>query len=635
MSLGSTLIFLALLATLAFTTVSLSISHLGLSKRLDNARIAANLSESAASEALAQILENNSWAQDVEITLASAPGGVGRVAFTSGKAREWQLPISTNNLKSPISVQGSTRVVPGETLHIISYGSYRGAIKRHEQIVAIPPYQYALVSTGKIESQGGLFVASVENPAVLANGVRNVPSELLRAGSLASNDDDPRAAIKLQSTAGEPNKIMGGLQSVGGIQVDDSTLVTGAVQPFADPAQIPTLDIAQYDPRERSDAHELTAPSQSHMRVQNPTRQQGPLSVSDGLYLEGGFLYVDGDLTVNGGVHGKGAIFCTGKLSISGVSTFAADDLEAIVAKGDISIQGSDRESSIFQGVLYSEGNLHAKDVTLVGTMLGNKPASAGSGSEIQLDHVNLIHNADVMNTVWSAGGDFDVSDPYHFGVMGMFTSGGSLFQSGPGKKADLAVVNRNKATDFYDAARDEFTLFPSDHRVEYRYDVKIPKYSDVAGMPTEYYTYDSKQTALGVLADTEHTESIQRAENIKDMLDNMLGGLGGFTMPNLGGMFGGSPPPPPPPPPPPLGTNDPLFLNSVSEDIDESISTHQMMKLWGAVGKFNDLYQQHHYSWMRQGAFGFSFDPNQFIQISDKARKVMWRELPDPGEKT
>jgi len=46
-----------------------------------------------------------------------------------------------------------------------------------------------------------------------------------------------------------------------------------------------------------------------------------------------------------------------------------------------------------------------------------------------------------------------------------------------------------------------------------------------------------------------------------------------------------------------------------------------------GVVAEYQRQYENHHWAWMSQEHWGMSFDPNQFIQLSDKARKLLVRE--------
>lgn len=44
-------------------------------------------------------------------------------------------------------------------------------------------------------------------------------------------------------------------------------------------------------------------------------------------------------------------------------------------------------------------------------------------------------------------------------------------------------------------------------------------------------------------------------------------------------------------------------------------------------VERFNDYYVRTKPRWMKQGEFGFSLNPNQFLSLTDKARRVSWSD--------
>ena len=49
--------------------------------------------------------------------------------------------------------------------------------------------------------------------------------------------------------------------------------------------------------------------------------------------------------------------------------------------------------------------------------------------------------------------------------------------------------------------------------------------------------------------------------------------------------------------------------------------------KLAQKVVEFNNYYLRSRANWMTQGEFGFSVNPNQFISLADKARRMMWTD--------
>ena len=408
MSLANTLVASSVLATLAFTTASLTVSQLTLNSRLGNQKIARELAESAASDCLHQLMLDPDWKGDSHITLATAPGGWGRASFSPSVASQWGIPPSTNHLqgKLPGSSVADGSSLPASSLQLIAVGNYRGQRIRVVQMLLIPPFKYALSSSGAIVSNGGLTVGSVDDPALLANGFGSLPDDLIKAGHLAGNQSGPDS-VHLNASPTRPVVIKGDVDSAGAVQKTDDAKVLGGIKENRQPVPLPSIPVHDYDPKDRSDLVKLEDPTQAHLVVKKPVRRQGALKITSGLEMTEGYLYVDGDLDIYGGISGKGAIFATGSIQVHGVSSFAANNQQAIVAGGDVSVEGQGRDRSTFQGVIYTEGNFHAKDITLVGALVGNKANDAeGDGSQMTLDACNLLYNRQVLNNVWSSGFD-------------------------------------------------------------------------------------------------------------------------------------------------------------------------------------------------------------------------------------
>jgi len=91
-----------------------------------------------------------------------------------------------------------------------------------------------------------------------------------------------------------------------------------------------------------------------------------------GLTLDGGVLYVDGDLTVQKGVNGYGAVFCTGSLKVQGGSNLGSDSLCALVAGGNLSLEGTGADKTQFRDLVYSYGEIKVSNITLVGSLRAN-----------------------------------------------------------------------------------------------------------------------------------------------------------------------------------------------------------------------------------------------------------------------
>ncbi|MBS2039742.1 hypothetical protein JST97_32455 [bacterium] len=599
-SLVNTLMVSTLLAGLAFTTATLTISQLAVNSRLENSKIARDLAESAASRALAQVMNSPDWTGDTEVKLASAPGGWGRTSFSSSRAQSWDIPPSTNNLtglKSRVSQAEVRRSLPPNSVEVISVGAYRGATSTVSQVIAIPPYRYAMASTGSIQSSGGLTVASVDDPSVLSRGFDSVLDEQLQAGHLAGNQAGPKS-VTLEAGPGRPVLVKGGVDSAGAVSLLGGAKVVGSVRQNGQPVPLPSVDVKDYDPRDRADVVNTSVPDQGHFVIEKPTRQDGNLKVSSGLELTKGYLYVNGNLDIYGGIKGKGAIFATGDVKIHGVSTYGANDQQAIVAKGNVGIDGTDRNHSIFQGVIYTEGDFNAKDVTLVGSLVGNKAKNADGtgGTDMQLYACNVLYNQQIMDTSWRSG--FEPPETDMFNVNTMFGSAlaelagikNATFDTGSGSRS-LTPLVKPKASDFYDAKTDSYRFNKS--KLNNAIVLQVPT------MTGGYREFDSWDEVMQALATPDH------GLPIRFRLDSFLGGE-----PRI------------------VQTWSPEGMALLQAARNAPYMTSDWIyefRLLIQVLLFDLYYQSTRPKWMKLGDFGFNMNPNKFIQMSDKARRMMW----------
>lgn len=423
---GSSLVSVLLVATLcvilAFTVAGVSISHLGVANRLENVQVARLNAEAAAQHLVALICENpklgtpqgppsQSLAFEINVN-----GGLGRVTFDPNA---YNMPPCFNNLSSDRAVAGWKRTLPPHSMQIISQGIFRNEVRTLESILIIPPYKYALATTGEFRSDGGLQVLGVESLDDLNGGVSEIPKDKIKPGHLASNSaktaaDDP--AIDLRADSANPVLITGDALAVGSLRCDSQFVtIEGAPRGGSDPAPIPQLDIANYDPALMRTGYQNLSNGNfpSSMNVTSAVRLHGDLSVRGGMNLDDGYVYVDGNVNIEGGVHGKGMIVSTGNVTVHGRATLGAIDSVGLAAKGDVELLGQaanqrQMNSNTFRGVIYTEGDFHAQDLQLVGTVLGNKQGP--QGSEMRLDNVNLIHHPGSIDVDWSNGWEPEIN---------------------------------------------------------------------------------------------------------------------------------------------------------------------------------------------------------------------------------
>ncbi|MBI3929233.1 MAG: hypothetical protein HY319_27050 [Armatimonadetes bacterium] len=404
-SFASTLMVGALVLVLAFLMVANAYSHLNFSSRAENSQRAANLAESALSLALERLLDDPAYGTGEEATLEirhpSAPEDSSAViTFDQAAAARRQLPFSTNNLQGDNSVPAwGDLVLPKESAHLIATADCGGVKRSAEAVVTFPRYPYVVATSGRFVSDGGLLVARVAEDGTLLD------SELL-PGDLLSNSVDIEAVF-----LGPDSRITGDVKTAGEVVLDRTSSVEGEVLERSDPGAIPFISVDSYDPKRQGKEYQvlpnelMTAPTCSGY-----LRRGGNLQVTDGLYLDGAVLYVDGSLSVEGGVHGRGALFVKGPVQLAGGSSFSSDNQAALVADGDIAIDGDGDETSFFQGMIYSEGNLRASQITLMGSFIAN--SSEGCGGEASVSNSRLVMAPEVADIEFSVGA---ASDTFYF----------------------------------------------------------------------------------------------------------------------------------------------------------------------------------------------------------------------------
>ncbi|MGV8119553.1 MAG: hypothetical protein AB2L14_07320 [Candidatus Xenobiia bacterium LiM19] len=405
-------IFLAMIA--AFVFVDSSVFHMNSVQRAYNDKQAKNMAESVIAKALEKVMKNQSYGKpdsstyDDIISVKTSSNGncaAGLIAFNPSKASKVENPLtknsenipwSMNNLESSDSKYGCGRTVPKFGLHLIGTGISNGVVRRVEAVVHIPPYPNAIASSGKFESGDGLLVAGVKKPEDAFNGASMIAPENLIPSHIASNSRDVKA-VKL----GRETKITGNVRASGGIEIDPDggTNILGQMLCNADPVALPRIDVTTYDPLAQGMVGVQTLPaSMDAQTLEGASKRAGNLTVNGDLSLDGAFVYVNGDLTIHGGVKGKGGLFVTGKTTIDCGSSLDTSNAAVIMSKGDISLGGIGKESSAFQGLIYTEGNLKAEKITLLGAFITN---AAGEGTSTQIgtaagdmavNNVNMVH---------------------------------------------------------------------------------------------------------------------------------------------------------------------------------------------------------------------------------------------------
>ena len=567
--LATTLGFTGAIVLLAFVCVAACFAQLTLStrgQRLSEAELAADAVTQLAG---ARLLDDatfgnrgNGPEKSLEVRL---PQGTARLTFDPETARLWGIPVSRNNLAGEEPVSGFGRTLPAQSVQLLAQGQSGGRMRVLEVILNQPPFQWAIASTGQIHSTGGLQVMGVKDFSMLQNGLAHLPPEQILPGHLVS-DHSSAEALVLDSSSASPTLITGDAQARGGISVGPSTTVRGKVKQHAESARLPELVVENYDPAGMQGLQELgQANLGSQLSVSGVTRREGNLTVQQGgLALDEGYLYVHGNLEIFGGLSGKGAIFATGNVTVHGVSQFATENLQAIVAKGDLNLYGSGAEASSFQGLLMAGGGqLKARQVTLVGSFLGT--SREGAGSSVELDQVQLVSSPQAIHL------DFPNL------MMERPTSSEVLVAEGSG-------VTRNRVWPVLDPHLDVTRFYdPVADRLD-------PSLVTAESLKPWYLCEDGY---------------------LNRDLGQVAGHLRHYTLDNSNQ--------------PRMVTVEGVEGNPDIAALNEQQAGERLRAGYqSALRRADVLYQQARQNGLPRGQF--SLDPNAFIQSSDKMRRLLWR---------
>lgn len=366
---------LSVIALLAFTVAAGSLTHMGLSTRRSNGEQAQLIAESTLAMVTRKILVDNSIGKlrkPTDMYNFSLNGGEGRLTFNPSQAALWKIDYSTNNLDNSNSTVGynPAQPVPKAALQLIATGSVRGVTRRVETVLYVPPFPYAIASAGAFQADLALTLGSL-NHAASVTDIKAVDNRDLLPASLAANEAGSDA-LKV----GPGSDIVGDVKSAGGILVDSTSVVGGAIKAYSGTISIPKETITAYDPEANAKPglQFVTPGDVARPTYRGYVKVKGNLAVTGGLKLDNGALYVDGNLTVSGGIQGSGAVFVTHNLSLSGNTSMTTDNTVAVMSGGDVNITGNGSSASSFQGLLYNEGNFNASSVSLIGTFIQNKP---------------------------------------------------------------------------------------------------------------------------------------------------------------------------------------------------------------------------------------------------------------------
>jgi hypothetical protein len=380
MSLGGTLLAVAVLSLLAFCIASLSVTHLRLSSRQEHGLAAANAARSAVSNSISQILQNQDFGKAGEEVRLETADTTGLVTFNKGAGS-----YSTNNLDGTENVPGvGGTMVPSATVFLIGVGRSGGVERRVEAVLRVPPFPWAIASGGNVDTRNGVLVAA------LPHGVWPPPTDLrlLHPADIVANGS--------KVSLGTNSIVLGDVESVGQVELGPSPVtVLGERRENSDRVELPKLRPEDQDPGP-------TAPplGDASTPVTGTARAVGPVVLNNTLVINNGLVYVEGDLTLNRGVQGIGILVATGNITVRAGANLEGLSELAVISGGHVSLSGSGANRATIRGLFYAEQGLDATELTLVGSLVTGE-ASTG----LILDKVNVYYQPPGVVEVSSPGG--------------------------------------------------------------------------------------------------------------------------------------------------------------------------------------------------------------------------------------
>ncbi|MEW6277821.1 MAG: hypothetical protein AB1758_04290 [Candidatus Eremiobacterota bacterium] len=581
-SLASTLLLSGLLLMLAFTLAAASLAHVNVGVRLSNGQHARNLAESALSRAIERVLATNgsygsAGDEEVRVQFPGSPAGSrGFLTFSPARATAEQVGVSTFNLRNDGWVRGyGNRVVPGESVHLVAFGTSGGAVRRMEAILGIPTYRYALSNNGPLESEGDLVVAGVEQAAdaVYAND----QADRLLPGHIGSN-----SALRLLPLAPREILVKGDARAGATIDLGGGAEVEGELRPNDPGLALPEVDLNDFDPARfgstvliEEDADGDGAVSVGNIALEGLVKQRVDLT-ADRVRLApdggGAIVYVDGDVTIRQGLRGVGVLIATGDLTIrdAGETSLTAENTAALLAGGDILITGQDalgagsRRTRFFQGLVYGGGKISLENVTVVGSVVGNgQPDDA-----LVLKDANVVHCDAVL--------DFEFDFP--LGPGGGFAGAVELRLS-----PELLQDPRNSRATDPDAVEEAF--FRNDGYDPGQVRAGHFSYYDLSGNPLSVSEAADRCLAQPPPEGFATWDAYLAAQGC-----NLAAGL----------------------------------KPAMEECLNGTINGKAANDLRKAVGELDRLYRDQVAD--RKGRF--VMEPNRFVQFNKKARVLLWREI-------
>jgi hypothetical protein len=383
-ALASTLLIILFLTLFAFTLANLATFDLRTSSRNAQKQMAFEAAQAGLDAVTAELSTDPTLGKADEVFTATLSDGSSyRVTFDDSDTSQ---PFSANNLDSltaePIGYDG--RNVPAFHASLFAVGtSPSGETSIVESLIRLEGIPYAVAGSETVTLRN----VNVSDPD--PGDVAHVYSGRTGADSL--------------NISGLLSVITGDARSAGAINVGGGAIVQGDVEPNISPETLPILNIAGFGnsgwPGQPTGFQPVGIFGSGGHTVPGSV-QYGTLTLNDTI------LFVEGDLDV-GLLLGTGTIFVTGETTFLANVNMTGPDRITLFSQGDINFN----LATIFQGVVYSRGDIRAAGVfQVLGAVYAVSTPAGGGNIELGgllLPLSNVIYNAEstAFASFWLAQG--------------------------------------------------------------------------------------------------------------------------------------------------------------------------------------------------------------------------------------
>lgn len=410
LTLGTVLLCMICLILLLLTAGTAAVSHLRFATAQETSEHAKNLAESAIAEAFTRLVQSDfSFGVDgldssgqparVEVTVPDLPGATGVVTFDSSESGFSQA-YSSNNIRSDAAISGARgRTVPGRSVHLVARGRVGSTERWVECIYYRPPFPDGLACTGLADARS-VYLAAVRHVSDYPGGdPRTIPPEDALPANIFSNSQGRGGRPSTQVSGS--SVVTGSVGAVGPVSVSGDSEVEGEILPHSESRAIPDIRldekfsiVEENNTPVSSTGGDLTLEPNFFMLASHGLEVGGDLDMNGSVLLVKG-----GDLTVHGGIKGTGIVLCSGDVEIrDGRSHLDTAEQVAVGCKGSFRLRAEAPEGNYFNGLVYAEGDIEAKDITVVGAVVGN--GKRGAEGDVLLDNVRFIYNPGSLQVV-------------------------------------------------------------------------------------------------------------------------------------------------------------------------------------------------------------------------------------------